>query len=275
MMATAMAAAEKNSNVSALTTVATRLVYNTPVRAFAEEWWHNSDTQITGAPNSNTAKDESKQEDTEEVSVEVSGGVSTERPTTTTPTHQSQKKGRPSNHANRKATEKAQDNQGRNSPISIRSSSKSSESDSSESDEDSKSDKSDDRVCGGAKSQQPNVVTLTHSQRYKPTLEMMRLLMRQNARAMRKMVAALSSTNKTSAGATGALASKLSTTRRTVLTACAGHDDNKDFVLPLLYTELEAASFTLDAIRMALRRLCVQVRGSPHKCLFPSARRWY
>jgi hypothetical protein len=78
MMATVRAAADNNSNVSALTTVATRLVYNSPVRKFAEEWWQDSDTQITGAPNGNNAEDESQPESTEEVSMEVSGGVSTE-----------------------------------------------------------------------------------------------------------------------------------------------------------------------------------------------------
>ena len=94
----------------------------------------------------------------------------------------------------------------------------------------------------------------------------MRELMKQNSKAMRKMVTALTSTNASAIGATGALVSKLSTTRRTVLTACAGHDDNEDFVLPPLYTELEATSFTADAIHMTLRRLCIRVPGSQHKC---------
>jgi hypothetical protein len=140
-MATVMAAAGNNSSVSALTTVATRLVYNSQVRKFAEEWWQDSDTQITGAPNGNNADDESQPKSTEEMSMEVSGGVSTEGPTTTTPTHHSQKKVRPTNQANRKKTEKAEDNQGQDSPISIRSSSKSSESD-----EGSESDESDNSI---------------------------------------------------------------------------------------------------------------------------------
>ena len=150
-----MAAAENNSNVSALTTVATRLVFNGPVRAFSEDWWQDSDMQTTRAPNNNTAEEESQPEDTEDgVSMEVSGGVSTSKRKTRVNNSRSQ-------NARPKAPETSQCDRGRNSPEYIGSSSKSSGGSESNnnSDKDSDMEESDDSVVEGAKSQKPNAVT--------------------------------------------------------------------------------------------------------------------
>jgi hypothetical protein len=73
--------------------------------------------------------------------------------------------------------------------------------------------------------------------------------------------------NKKAAGATGSPASKLSAIQMEWLEACAGHeDDQMEFQRPPIYDELEAAGGTKDAALTVLRRRCVEVKGTRHKC---------
>ena len=73
--------------------------------------------------------------------------------------------------------------------------------------------------------------------------------------------------NRTAVTATGSLASKLSVTRLEVLEACAGHDDDEGpFTPPPIYAELNAAGWAKDAVYTALRRSCVEVKNSRHRC---------
>jgi hypothetical protein len=66
--------------------------------------------------------------------------------------------------------------------------------------------------------------------------------------------------------ATGSLASKMSTSRQVALEAMTGHhDDQTPFVPPQVYTDLEAAGWTKEAIQNLQRRLCKGVKGSSHK----------
>jgi hypothetical protein len=69
-------------------------------------------------------------------------------------------------------------------------------------------------------------------------------MMKKSRGDMRRMIRAMAP-NSTTPGAMGTPVSKLSPTRRTVLTACGGHD-NKDseFELPPLYAKIEAAGIT-------------------------------
>jgi hypothetical protein len=73
--------------------------------------------------------------------------------------------------------------------------------------------------------------------------------------------------NKMAAGATGSPASKLSAIQMEWLEACAGHEDDRmEFQRPPIYDELEAAGGTKDAALTVLRRRCVEVKGTRHKC---------
>jgi len=88
-------------------------------------------------------------------------------------------------------------------------------------------------------------------------------MLKMNASNMKQMIETMTASN-AAAAATGSPLSKLSVTR-TVLEACAGHDDDEEeFELPEVYDDLEATGWTVDGIYMALRRRCVGVSGSRH-----------
>jgi hypothetical protein len=90
-------------------------------------------------------------------------------------------------------------------------------------------------------------------------------MMKMNANNIKSMIEAMMATT-TAAGATGTPVSKMSPTRRTVLEACAGYNnDQEEFELPELYADLESAGWTADSIYTALRRQCVGVPGSRHR----------
>ena len=86
-----------------------------------------------------------------------------------------------------------------------------------------------------------------------------------NAQNMKSMIEAMMATT-AAAGATGTPLLKMSPTRRAVLEACAGYDnDQEEFELPEIYADLESAGWTADGIYTALRRQCVGVPGSRHQ----------
>jgi hypothetical protein len=90
-------------------------------------------------------------------------------------------------------------------------------------------------------------------------------MMQMNASNMKTMIEAMMAST-AAAGATGTPVSKMSPTRRTVLEACAGYNnDQEEFELPELYADLESAGWTADSIYTALRRQCVGVLGSRHR----------
>ena len=137
-----------------------------------------------------------------------------------------------------------------------------------EDDEESKQD-SHKTMANGTKSQRPNAGTppqrtTAKSQWQQKTAQFCLAMLEMNALNMKQMIEAMTATNAVVA-ATGSPLSKLSTTRRTVLEACAGHDDEEEeFELPQMYMDLEAAGWTVDGTYMALRWRCVEVAGSRH-----------
>jgi hypothetical protein len=73
-----------------------------------------------------------------------------------------------------------------------------------------------------------------------------------NVSNMKQMIKVMTTTN-AEAAETGIPLSKLSTTRRTMLEACAGHNnDAEEFQLPEVYNNLEASGWTVDGTYMAL-----------------------
>jgi hypothetical protein len=117
------------------------------------------------------------------------------------------------------------------------------------SDEEESSKGSDDAPVGRAKSQQPNAVTpppRTTDRWQQQTSQLCAAMVQMNAANMKSLIKAMTATN-AAVVATGSPLSKLSVTRRTVLEACAGHDDGEDeFELPQVYNDLEAAGWTTD-----------------------------
>ncbi len=82
----------------------------------------------------------------------------------------------------------------------------------------------------------------------------------------RNLKIALKATN-AAAVATGSPTSKLSATRLEWLEACAGHNDAYvQFRPPPVYEELERTGWTKEAVGTALRRRCVEVKGTRYKC---------
>ena len=127
------------------------------------------------------------------------------------------------------------------------------------------------RHRNGAESQQPNAVTppttrASEEARWQQqTAQFCDAMMKMNANNMKSMIEAMMATT-AAAGATGTPVSKMSPTRRTVLEACAGYNnDQEEFELPELYADIESAGWTADSIYTALRRQCVGIPGSRHR----------
>ena len=262
-MATAMGTTKKYSNISALTTVATKLVYNAPVRAFAQEWWH--DINRASAPTIvHKLEDESSADEANEDNTDGEG----EDEETSEVEGHNPKINHTVNH--RHSQESAGD------PPSS-SGSDDSSTDSSGTDDDTASsgeDNSDDIDVEDpppAKTKRRKITQVitppTHKKKSKwgdlgemaPFFEAMVRMSNKNLKTALKA-------SSTAARATGQLASKLSVTRMEVLEACAGHDENDgSFIPPPIYDELNVAGWQKEAVYTALRRSCVGIKNSRHR----------
>jgi hypothetical protein len=273
----ALCALQPNSDISTLSVAASKLIYTAPVQTYAARLWMDNDLWRDKDAVAVHGDDKDEGDDDSLGKIACS-----HNPLLKSPYYQSSnslEEGRAKQHKkeekavtakSRRTTKndrREEEEYNRNSDASA---SKSDSSVNELSTSGLSTSESDNSQSGGAKSQQHNAVTpplrfSKDSQWQDHTLELCKLKMKISRGDMRRMIRAMTP-NSTAAGATGTPVSKLSPTRRTVLTACGGHD-NKDseFELPPLYAKLEAAGFTSEEICMALRRMCEQVQCSQHR----------